>query len=122
MLPKTSKLGRRLREVREVRGWSLHTAARKAGVSAAYVQKLERGEVRAPSPHKLQNLARAYAVEYGELMGLAGYGESTSAVSPGAEPMNMLAQALMAESLTQEEIEDLASYLRWRRQEKRRTS
>lgn len=112
------KLGRHLREVRELRGWSLHTAAREAKMSPAYVQKLERAQVAAPSPHKLQALAHAYEVPYHELMRLAGYAAADA--SKGAAPTQVLAQALLAEDLTEDELQELASFLRWRRQEKQR--
>lgn len=114
-------LGRRLRDVRELRGWSLHTAARQARVSPAYVQKLERGQVVAPSPHKLRALSEAYGVGYEELMRLAGYALPERELAGDAAPSQVLAQAMLAEDLTEEEIEDLASYLRWRREQRSRS-
>lgn len=119
---RNSTLGQHLRSIRELRGWSLHAAARKAGMSPAYVQKLERGQVAAPSPHKLQALANAYDVPYSELMHLAGYAPSTDGAAATRGPGGLLAQALFAEDVTEDEVEDLISYLRWRRGEKRRRS
>jgi transcriptional regulator with XRE-family HTH domain len=115
-----SQLGARLRDVRQLRGWSLHRAGDEAGISAAYLQKLERGQVHAPSPHKLHSLARAFEVPYRDLMRLAGYVVPDDAPSAGAEgaPVKVLAEALLAEDLDQEELQELASYLRWRREQK----
>jgi len=63
----------RLAERRRERGESLKCVAEAAGISTAYLQKLERGEVRAPSPHVLRTLAAALDLPYAEVMGLAGY-------------------------------------------------
>src|SRR5690242_20542488 len=43
-------LGTRLREVRVLRGKSLSAVARAAAISTAYLQKLEAGGVKQPSP------------------------------------------------------------------------
>ena len=66
-------LGARLAERRRERGGSLKVVADAAHISTAYLQKLERCEVKAPSPHVLRALANALEVPYGELMALAGY-------------------------------------------------
>jgi GTP cyclohydrolase I len=66
-------LGTRLRELRKVERRSLKSVADGAGISIAYLQKLERDEVKAPSPHVLRGLARTLDDSYAELMELAGY-------------------------------------------------
>ena len=66
-------LGPRLAERRRERGESLKTVADAAGISTAYLQKLERCEVKAPSPHVLRALAGALDVAYADLMAVAGY-------------------------------------------------
>ena len=81
--------GTLLRQAREVRGLSGSDAARSAGISAAYLSKLESDAVKKPSPHVLYQLSEALAVPYEELMRLSGY------VLPGAsdsEPGQMLAR------------------------------
>lgn len=114
----TEKLGDRLRQVRQMRGWTLREAAKKAGISPAYLQKLERDQVRSPSPNVLYGLAEQLKVPYSELMKLAGY------VVPrdgrGRKPMgdSVLAHALSSEDLTDEEAEELAKYLSWFRSQK----
>jgi len=66
-------LGARLAERRRERGESLKAVADAAHISTAYLQKLERCEVKAPSPHVLRALAAAMDLPYGDLMALAGY-------------------------------------------------
>ncbi len=66
-------LGARLAEQRRGRRQSLKAVAGAAGISTAYLQKLERCEVKAPSPHVLRALAGALDVDYTDLLGLAGY-------------------------------------------------
>lgn len=116
----TAELGRRLRSVREFKGWSLARVADEAGVSAAYIQKLERGGVVSPSPHKLHSLAQALEIPYEETMRLAGYDLSKSEVSNGEAAVRILATALLAENLTPAELEDLGRYLRFRRSQQQR--
>jgi transcriptional regulator with XRE-family HTH domain len=68
-----SPLGDQLRDLRKVRGLSLKAVAEPAEISTAYLQKLEGGEVRQPSPHVLHRLADVLKVSYAVLMELAGY-------------------------------------------------
>jgi GTP cyclohydrolase I len=67
------RLGPRLLQIRKLRARSLKSVAEAAGISTAYLQKLERDEVKAPSPHVLRALGAALDVPYRELMELAGY-------------------------------------------------
>lgn len=100
-------LGRTLKSIREVAGRSLKAVAGPAGISPAYLMKLERGEVASPSPHVLHRLAAALGVEYVELMRLAGY------VVPeaGDRRFGALAQALSSQDLTEDEARAVAAYL-----------
>lgn len=112
-------LGPQLRAVRDIKGLSLGAVAKQAGISAAYLQKLERGEVRNPSPHVLYKLAEALDLPYPDLMRLAGY------VVPGEERESgrdragsLLAHAFSSEDLTEEELAALARYLAWYRHDR----
>lgn len=58
---------------------SLREAAGRAEISPTYLNQLEAGRVKEPSPHVLYRLARVYGTSYTELMRLAGY------VVPGKE-------------------------------------
>lgn len=105
----TSKLGAQLRSVRRMRGWSLRDVAEKAGISPAYLQKLEKGQVQGPSPHMLHKLSEELRVSYPELMDLAGY------VVPGEVKGDALTNAFSSEELSPDETEALVSYLAWYR-------
>jgi transcriptional regulator with XRE-family HTH domain len=114
-------LGEQLKAVRELKGLSLAAVAGPAGMSATYLQKLERDEVESPSPHRLHALAEALGVDYSELMELAGYvvPRSDTRARAGAAA-SLLTQAFSAENLTDEEAADLAQYLAFKRQQARR--
>jgi transcriptional regulator with XRE-family HTH domain len=108
-------LGDRLREVRQIRGLSLKAVAEPADISVAYLQKLEGGDVRQPSPHVLHRLGRVLEVPYATLMELAGY------VVP--EPEGVLAantfdHALSSSDLTDEERKAVAAYIALLRQQR----
>lgn len=119
----SDKLGERLQNVRRLRGLSLAQTAAAAGTSAAYIQKLERGDVAAPSPHKLRDLAKALDVSYTDLMHLAGYAVGEDAAGRASDEdssVRVLAQALQAEDLSADELEELAEYLALRRRQRER--
>jgi transcriptional regulator with XRE-family HTH domain len=111
-------LGKRLRQVRNLRGWSLREVADRAQISAAYLQKLEQGKVNSPSPNVLYALADCLDAPYSELMKLAGYVVPRD--GKGREPLGdgMLAHALSSEDLSDEEAEELTKYLTWFRSQK----
>src|SRR4026209_1623941 len=69
----TASFGGVLRQAREVRELSVNDTARAAGISAAYLSKLESDVVKKPSPHVLHQLSQALAVSYAELMHPSGY-------------------------------------------------
>ena len=116
----TSRLGQRLRDVRELRGLSLRAVAEPAGISPAYLQKLERGTVESPSPHALHGLAEVLDTSYGDLMALAGY------VVPAPErdahrPM-LIAGERSSEPLDDDEAQQLSQYLAFIRHQRRRST
>ena len=104
-----------LRQARNVRGLPAADAARAAGISAAYLSKLENDAVKKPSPPVLLQLSEALAVPYADLMRLSGYqvpGESS------VSPVATLSAALFAD-LTDDEREELVEYLAWYRARRR---
>ncbi|HEV8597472.1 MAG TPA: helix-turn-helix domain-containing protein [Candidatus Dormibacteraeota bacterium] len=108
-------IGAVLKQAREVRELSAIDAARAAGISAAYLSKLENDDVKKPSPHVLHQLSEALTVPYSELMRLSGYrvpGEST------ANTTDTVGAALFA-GLTDDEREELLEYLAWYRARRR---
>ena len=106
-----ASMGVVLRHAREVRALPVVDAARAAGISAAYLSKLEKDAVKKPSPPVLLQLSEALGVPYEDLMRLSGYrvpGEST------ATPVASVTAALFAD-VTDEEREELLEYLAWSR-------
>lgn len=66
-------LGARLRASREAAGLSYRDARAATGLALGHLQRLERGEVRSPTPATLRRMADAYGVSHVELMRLAGH-------------------------------------------------
>ncbi len=94
-----------------MRGLSSADAAQAAGISAAYLNRLEGDGVKRPSPPVLHWLSEALAVPYAALMRLTGYrvpGESERRPAAG------VGAALFAD-LTDDEREELVEYLAWYR-------
>lgn len=108
-------LGDVLKQSREVRGLSAADAARSAGISAAYLSKLENDAVKKPSPPVLHQLSEALTVPYAELMLLSGY-QLPAYPDPG--PTDGVAAALFAD-ITMDERDELLEYLAWYRARRR---
>lgn len=66
------ELGSELRKAREGTGVSLESVAGPAKISAAYLHKLEHGNVNSPSPRVLARLALVLEIPYLRLMELTG--------------------------------------------------
>jgi HTH-type transcriptional regulator, competence development regulator len=114
-------LGLALRHAREVRELSGIDAARAAGISAAYLSRLENDSVKKPSPHVLHQLGEALGIPYAELMRLSGYIVPSGTGGGGANsdvPTPTVAGALFAD-VTDEERDELLEYLAWYRARRR---
>ena len=61
-----NRLGRKVRDLREARGFSLRTLATKAGVSESFVSQVERGQAN-PSVASLRRIAEALDTSVGSL-------------------------------------------------------
>jgi transcriptional regulator with XRE-family HTH domain len=108
-------IGAVLKQARQVRELSAVDAARAAGISPAYLSKLENDAVKRPSPHVLHQLGEALAVPYAELMRLSGYrvpGETDR------DATTTVGAALFAD-LTDDERDELLEYLAWYRARRR---
>lgn len=104
-----------LKQAREVRELSTGDAARAAGISAAYLSKLENDAVKKPSPHVLHQLSEVLTVPYADLMRLSGYrvpGDTNGTAS------DTLSAALFAD-LSDDERDELIEYLAWYRARRR---
>ena len=84
-----------LRMIRIVRGYSLKDVAGRSGLSAGYIQKIERGEIKEPSPHRLRRIAGALDYPYPQLLVLAGYvDDDATGSSPEARDLGVLGDAI----------------------------
>ncbi len=108
-------LGEVLKQAREVRELSALDAARAAGISSAYLSKLENDGVKGPSPHVLHQLSEALAVPYADLMRLSGYPIPGDTI---ANATDTVGAALFAD-LTDDERDELLEYLAWYRARRR---
>ena len=110
-----SSFGGILRQAREVRELSAVEAARAAGISAAYLNRLENDAVKKPSPHVLLQLSEALTVPYSDLMRLSGYRV------PGESDRDAVATigAALFSDLTDDERDELLEYLAWYRARRR---
>jgi HTH-type transcriptional regulator, competence development regulator len=104
-----------LRQAREIRELSAGDAALAAGISAAYLSRLENDRVKRPSPHVLHQLSEALSVPYDELMRLCGYRVPGA---PDDGPAGSVGAALFSD-LTDDEREELLEYLAWYRARRR---
>lgn len=104
-----NQLGQELKAVRQVRGLSLVAVSAPAKISAAYLQKLERGVVKNPSPRVLMRLAEVLECEYDRLMGLAGY--APLAKERPQRKATFLEAALRNEQLTDDEQRAVVAFI-----------
>ena len=110
------ELGRELRRVRQMKNLSLQAVAGPAEISPTYLQKLEQGAVKSPSPPVLYRLAKALDLPYITLMEAAGYLERPQVDGANLGNSNLLSHALRGEDLTVEEARAVAEYLAFIRQ------
>lgn len=106
-----ASLGAILRQARQVRRLSAVDAARAAGISGAYLSKLENDAVKKPSPPVLLQLSEALDIPYADLMRLCGYRVPGVAAT---SPVVTVSAALFAD-VSDEEREELVKYLAWYR-------
>ncbi len=112
-----ASMGTVLRQAREVRELSAVEAARAAGISAAYLSKLENDAVKKPSPVLLHQLSEALTVPYADLMRLSGYPVPGERQVPATDTIG----AALFVDLTDDEREELLEYLAWYRSRRRST-
>ncbi len=115
MLEKQTALGTYLKGLRATRSLSLRDVekATNNSVSNAYLSQLESGKDIKPSPHILEQLAKAYNVSYTEIMVEAGYIRSThSRQKNGTAFFNQ-------QDISEEEKRELINYLTFIRKRKK---
>ncbi len=110
---KLEDLARELKAARHSMKLSLSAVAKPAKISAAYVQKLEAGTVKNPSPRVLHRLAGVLGLSYAGLMELAGY------FMPDADGARGRARAApQADDLTTEERKAVAAFIAYLKEQR----
>ena len=106
-----TELGTELKSARDQLGLSLQAVAETASISAAYLQKLERGEVGAPSPHVLRRVSSSLGLPYLRLMELAGYLDEAEAREARSREPSPSPHPLAGKKLTQEEWRAVGAFI-----------
>lgn len=116
----SKQLGEQLRAVRRMKGLSLKAVAEPAEISVAYLQKLEGGDVRQPSPNVLFRLGVTLGVGYATLMELAGY--AVPAAERGLSAARSFDSALTTADLTEDERKAVVAFIAHLRDQRRPAS
>lgn len=66
----TETVGDRVRRIRKDRGLSQAEVARRAGMNAASLNRIEKGSVKDPQPRTIRDLAQALNVSENDLRGM----------------------------------------------------
>lgn len=112
----SKELGDKLRQYRNLKGLTLRDVEREIKVSNAYLNQLEHGNIKQPSPHFLHKLADFYGVSYTNLLKLAGY----FIPNKGAKTKKTAGVAFsLLKDLKEGEEEELLKYLEFIRQRKK---
>ena len=110
------RFGEYLKLSRERKGMSLRDAEKVTGISNAYLNQLEKGKIKQPSPIVLHKLSQLYEVSYSEILRLVGYPVPDEAKSNHS--VDRLAARLGP--VTHEEEEALVEYLDFLRDRRRK--
>ena len=106
------ELAAELRKAREQLGVSLQAIADPAKISVAYLQKLERGLVGAPSPHVLRRVAASAGLPYLRLMELAGYLDKDEVAAARERETTPRPHPLAGQKLSQEEWRAVGAFIK----------
>ena len=106
------ELGGELKRTRDARGASLQMIAEGARISAAYLQKLERGAVGTPSPRVLRRLAHALGLDYLHVLELADYLEKDEAAEAARRAPRPRPHPLADQELTPDEWRAVGAFIK----------
>ena len=93
-------MGAYLRRLREARGLSQETVAKRVGWVASYVSKVENGKVRHLDRRTIRALARALEADPSELLRAAGYWPDEEEGTPPAAPRQRTPEEIIDELRT----------------------
>jgi transcriptional regulator with XRE-family HTH domain len=71
-------LAGRIRELRQVLGWTQQDLSRESGLSRSYISRLEMGDIALPSSERLRALSGALGASPDDLLQAAGYIDTPS--------------------------------------------
>lgn len=114
--PAPSRLGEHLAAIRAARGLSLRRVEELSNkqISNPYLNQIERGKIRQPSPNILYTLAEIYQASYEQLMELAGYFNPTADTTARHGKLATLSEM----NLNEAEEQILAKYLQFLRDQR----
>lgn len=119
IIGRLKELGEELRAVRKLKKLSRDSVARPAKISGAYLQKLEAGVVKNPSPRVLHRVAGVLDISYAKLMELAGYAVPGREQAEEPRVVSPLQQALQSEDLTGDELHAVAAFVAYLKEQRR---
>jgi transcriptional regulator with XRE-family HTH domain len=102
-------LGQYLAELRQGKALTFRDLEQKTGISNGYLNLLEHGRVKRPSPEVLFKLANFYGIPFSSLMAVAGY-PTEETDRPGANRTNEIATALLKD-LTKDELTQVRNFI-----------
>ncbi len=108
-----SALGEKLKEERKAKKLSLTAVAKPAKISATYLQKLEKGIVKNPSPHVLERLSTELKISYLKLMELAGYVSKSSDHWQKYRKGKKKEETSILDGLSQEELKAVKAFTKF---------
>ena len=106
------ELGKKLSKRRKNKGVSLKTVAGMAGISDAYLHKLERGVVNDPSPRVLARISVALDIPYLRLLELAGYLDEKQFAEIQMRETSPEPHPLAGQKLTSEEWREVGEFIK----------
>ena len=110
-------LGQYLAELRKGKGLTFRDLEERTGISNGYLNLLEHGRVKRPSPEVLFKLANFYGVPFSSLMAIAGH--PIEEVERGsASRRDDVARALLND-LTKDELAQVRNFIGYLRKERR---
>ncbi len=113
-----ANLGQYLAELRRAKALTFRDLEQKTGISNGYLNLLEHGRVKRPSPEVLFKLANFYGIAFSSLMAVAGY-PTEEADRAGVNRSNQVATALLGD-LTKDELAQVRNFIGYLKAGRRR--
>jgi HTH-type transcriptional regulator, competence development regulator len=110
-------LGQYLAELRQGKGLTFRDLEQKTGISNGYLNLIEHGRVKLPSPEVLFKLANFYGVPFSSLMEIAGHPIEVTERS-GTNRSHDVATALLKD-LTKDELAQVRNFVGYLRKGRR---